>query len=134
MIDFQQKRQFKKIIYSKITLLILLITIIIVGRGTYNIYEKSRLSVNNFAAVESDYKSLKARKDMLESEINRLKTDNGIEEEIRSKFNVAKPGETVVTIINSSNTPTNTENSTKGFWSNFWSFFSTKGGSASGGK
>ena len=74
--------------------------------------------------VTREYESLKSRKDMLESEINRLKTDGGIEEEIRGKFNVAKPGETVVTVINSSGSiPTNVNNLKKGFWSNLWNVF-----------
>ena len=53
---------------------------------------------------------------MLESEIGRLKTDYGTEEEIRSKFNVAKPGETVVMVINNSSS-SNTNNSKESFWS-----------------
>ena len=61
---------------------------------------------------------------MLESEINRLKTDNGIEEEIRSKFNVAKPGETVVTVINSAtDTLTDNDTSNKSFWVSFFEIF-----------
>lgn len=124
MIDFQQKRHFKKIIYSKISFLILFILTIFLGRATYDIYKKSQLSYDNYMVVKRDYDSLNARKDMLGSEINRLKTDTGIEEEIRSKFNVAKPGETVVTVINdSSSTSLDTNNSNKGFWSNLFSIF-----------
>ena len=124
MIDFQQRRQFKKVIYSKISFIILFILVIFLGRATYDIYKKSKLSSDNYVVVKKDYESLKARKDMLESEINRLKTDYGIEEEIRSKFNVAKPGETVVTVINgSSSTSTDTSNSNKGFWSSLWEIF-----------
>ncbi len=67
---------------------------------------------------------MNARKDMLNSEIGRLKTDNGVEEEIRSKFNVAKPGETVVVVINgSSSTSSQNSSGNKGFWASFWSIF-----------
>ena len=122
MIDFQRKRQFKKVIYSKISFVILFILIILLTKATYNIYQKSKLSFDNYSQVKRDYESLKARKDMLDSEISRLKTDGGIEEEIRGKFNVAKPGETVVVIINSS-TSVDVSNSSKSFWSNLWGIF-----------
>ena len=122
MIDFQQKRQFKKVMYSKVSFLILFISVIFLVKSTYNIYKKSKLSFDNYTVVKRDYESLKDRKDMLDSEINRLKTDNGIEEEIRGKFNVAKPGETVVVVINGS-TSTETSNPNKSFWSSFWGIF-----------
>ena len=124
MTDFQQKRKFKKIIYSKLSFLVLFIFIIFLARSTYDIYKKSKLSFDNYSMVKNDYDNLNTRKNMLESEIDRLKTENGIEEEIRSKFNVAKPGETVVVIIDgSSSTSTNAKNSDGGFWSNLWGLF-----------
>jgi len=121
MIDFQQKRKFKKIIYSKIFFLILLILVIFLGRATYDIYKKYKISSDDYSVTKKDYDSLKVREDMLQSEIDKLKTDYGIEEEIRSKFNVAKPGETVVTVIDgTSSTSTDVSNSNNGFWSNLW--------------
>jgi cell division protein FtsB len=123
MIDFQQKRHIKNIIYSKVSFIILFVLVIFLGRATYDIYKKSRLSSGNYVEVKRDYESLQARKEMLESEISRLKTDNGIEEEIRGKFNVAKPGETVVTIISGSSSTSTDTNTNKGFWSNFWEMF-----------
>ena len=122
--DFQRKKQLKNIVYSKVFLVILLILAFFLGRSTYDIYKKSKLSYSNYIEVKRDYDSLIARKYMLESEMNRLATDNGIEEEIRSKFNVAKPGEVVVTIINSSgSTSTDTNSSSKSFWTSFWNMF-----------
>jgi len=122
--DFQQKRQFKKVIYSKVSYVVLIILVIFLGKATYNIYQKYKMSSENYLSTKKDYDNLKARKDMLDSEIGRLKTDTGIEEEIRSKFNVAKPGETVVVVINSSSsTSTDNNNLKEGLWSKFWKMF-----------
>ena len=121
--DFQRKKQVKNIIYSKVFLIILLILAFFLGRATYDIYKKSKLSYSNYIEVKRDYDSLVARKSMLESEMNRLATDNGIEEEIRGKFNVAKPGETVVTIINKNSTSTDANSIKKDFWSSLWGIF-----------
>ena len=87
------------------------------------IYQKYKLSSDDYSETKKSYDGLKTRDTMLGSEINRLNTDTGIEEEIRSKFDVAKPGETVVTVINSSGSlPVNVGNS-NGFWSNLWGMF-----------
>jgi len=123
MTDFQNKRKFKKIIYSKLSFVILFIVILFLGKATYNIYQKSKFSSENYMAVNQEYSELKERHSMLKSEIERLKTDNGVEEEIRGKFNVAKPGETVVTIVNSNVSNEDADNSTKGFWSKFLDIF-----------
>lgn len=123
MIDFQQKKQFKKIIYSKVFFVVFLILIIFLGRSTYDIYKRQNLSATNYSGVKKNYDGVKERKDMLEFEIERLKTDVGVEEEIRSKFNVAKPGETVVTIIAGKGTSTDASNEKSSFWSSFWGMF-----------
>ncbi|MFH1626879.1 MAG: septum formation initiator family protein [bacterium] len=116
MKNFQQKKQFHKIIYSKLSIIILLILIIFLIKPTYNIYKKSKLSSDNYNEIKKNYENLENRKNMLESGINKLKTDNGIEEEIRSKFNVAKSGETVIKIINSSSSVSTSTNKQKNFW------------------
>ena len=124
MIDFQQKRKVNKFIYSKLTFVVVLVLVIFLGRATYNIYLKSRFSYDNYISVKKDYDNLNSRKNMLESEIGRLKTDSGTEEEIRSKFDVAKPGETVVIVINgSSSSSTDIYSKGGGFWSRVWGMF-----------
>jgi len=45
------------------------------------------------------FDDIKKREGNLESQIETLKTPEGIEEEIRSKFNVVKPGEQVILIV-----------------------------------
>src|ERR1035437_2788325 len=121
MIDFQQKRKINKIIYSKVSFVILFILIIFLGKSTLDIYKKYKISSDNYNETKKEYDSLQSRKGMLSSEINKLNTESGIEEEIRSKFSVAKPGETVVTVIDSSSsTSTDGNNSRKGFWSNLF--------------
>ncbi len=103
--------------YSRITIFIFFIIVIFLVREVYDIYKKERMSAKSVASVEENYNDLKNRQNMLKSEIERLNTDKGIEEEIRSKFSVAKPGETVVVVIdNSSSTSTDSESVEKGFW------------------
>jgi len=124
MFDFQQKRKIKKIAYSRLTIFILFVLVILLGRSTYQIYKKERLSSANYNEVKKEFEDLKNRQTMLDSEITRLKTDVGMEEEIRSKFSVAKPGETVVVVVDSSSS-TSTDNNppNKSFWSKLIGWF-----------
>lgn len=124
MVDFQQKKKIRKVIYSRITILVLFIVIIFLFKAVYDIFEKERISANDVAAVERDYKSLESRQNMLKSEIDKLNTKEGIEEEIRGKFSVAKPGETVVVIVDStSSTSTSAVNSSRSLWQRFVDLF-----------
>ena len=117
MFDYQQKKKIRKVIYSKITLAVLFVAIIILAKANYSIYKKEVLSNENYNIVKNDFDSLKERKVVLESEIKRLKTSEGVEEEIRSKFDVSKPGEIVVNVIDNSSS-TLIENKNKGV--NLW--------------
>lgn len=117
MFDYQQKKKIRKVIYSKITLAVLFVAIIILAKANYSIYKKEVLSNENYNIVKNDFDSLKERKVVLESEIKRLKTNEGVEEEIRSKFDVSKPGEIVVNVIDNSSS-TLIENKNKGV--NLW--------------
>jgi cell division protein FtsB len=123
MLEFQQKRNIKNILYSKFSLVILFLLIIFLAHSTYGIYIKSKLSTEGYDKVKNQYEDLNNRKIALESEIDRLNSDIGIEEELRSKFNVAKPGETVVVVVDDKNTEQDLEkNLDNNFWE-FWNWF-----------
>jgi len=126
MLDFQQKRKFKQFFYSRVTLVFLLIFIIFIANQVYGIYEKQKLSKENLSSVKNQYEELKNREKMLTSEIDRLKTKEGMEEEIRNKFDVAKPGEQVVVITDdgSSTKVVKEENGTiSGLWNKVVGWF-----------
>ena len=123
MLEFQQKRQIKKLIYSKVSLVVLSLLIVFVAHSTYGIYKKSNLSTEGYNKVKGEYENMVNRKVVLESEIERLNSDIGVEEELRSKFNIAKPGETVVVVVDSINTNQNSlKDNNKKFWE-FWNWF-----------
>jgi cell division protein FtsB len=124
MLDFQQKRKVRKILYSKVTLCIVVLLVLLLVHSTYGVYQKEKLSATALTETANEYNSLKDRETMLNSEISKLNTDAGLEEEIRSKFSVAKPGETVVTVLGGSGNATSAANaSSKGFWQSILSWF-----------
>jgi cell division protein FtsB len=123
MLEFQQKRNIKNILYSKFSLVILFLLIIFLAHSTYGIYIKSKLSTEGYDKVKNQYEDLNNRKIALEAEIDRLNSDIGVEEELRSKFNVAKPGETVVVVVDSKNIGKDlVKDADNNFWE-FWNWF-----------
>lgn len=99
MLEFQEKRKIKKFIYSKITLFILLVLILLTLKATWGVYTKYSLTKENMEKSETNAENLLSRQDFLESEIDRLQTPAGVEQEIREKYGLVKEGEEVIVIL-----------------------------------
>jgi cell division protein FtsB len=100
MLEFQEKRKLKNLLYSKITLVILLILIAVAVNAVWGIYQKQRMAKANLAQTATTFDGLQAREKMLSSGIEKLKTEAGKEEEIREKYGLVKPGEEVIVVVN----------------------------------
>lgn len=126
MLEFQEKKKLRNILYSKVTLIALFVVLVFIARATVSVYYKQKASGENLAKAKEEVAELKKREKMLNSEIDRLKTDKGTEEEIRKKFMVGKAGEQVIVIVddNSSNKNSAVGNSEKkSIWSKLMDFF-----------
>jgi cell division protein FtsB len=102
MIPFQERKKLRKILYAKATLLVLLVVLIFVVRGTYQVYQKAHIARTEQKEVEKSFEELALHANELEQSVERLKSEQGIEGEIRQKFTVARPGEEVVVIVDES--------------------------------
>lgn len=99
MREFQEKRKLRKIIFSKKILVLLLLILFFLVYSTAKIYFKSREALSKNKEIKNELAQLNQRKSELEKENSRLETESGTEEEIREKFDVLKPGEKVVVIV-----------------------------------
>ncbi|MBI4692167.1 MAG: septum formation initiator family protein [Candidatus Terrybacteria bacterium] len=99
MREFQEKRKLRKIIFSKTTLVLLLFISFFLVFSTIKIYFKNRNVLSKNEKIKNELAQLNQRKSELEKEISRLGTESGIEEEVREKFDLLKPGEKVVVIV-----------------------------------
>lgn len=99
MHDFQKKKRIRKIMYSPITLTILAIVFAILTSGVWGVYNKMKLSVRNLEKERTEQAKLESRKSNLANSIEYLKTEQGIENEIRTKFRAVKDGEKIVVIV-----------------------------------
>lgn len=124
MYDFQQKKKIKKILYSPIVLLILAIIFVMLLRGVWGVYKKSQISYENLEREKNELNKLMAREKTLNSSIEYLKTEQGIEDEIRTKFRAVKDGEQVAVIINEgTTTPVSISTSSPSFWYKLFHLF-----------
>ena len=99
MRDFERKRKIRRVLYSPGVLLLVFALLVLVGKATWNLYAKERESRRNLDRVEAELLGLQLREEHLRADIARLKTPEGIEEEIREQFQVAKPGERMVVLV-----------------------------------
>ncbi|MDQ5893143.1 MAG: hypothetical protein QG640_154 [Patescibacteria group bacterium] len=124
MLEFQKKKKLRKVLYSPIVLLLLAILFVLLLRGVWGVYQKDRLSSGNLEKERMELEKLTLREKNLAASLDYLKTDQGIESEIRTKFRVVKEGEEVAVIIDgqieASTTPTTTPQS---FWYRLFNWF-----------
>ncbi len=99
MHDFQNRKKIRKILYSPVTLLALAIVLSILVSGVWGVYQKSKVSSENLEREKKEIGRLTERERMLTAFIDFLKTEQGVENEIRTKFRAIKEGEKVVVIV-----------------------------------
>ena len=99
MREFQQKRKFKRALFSRLSILLLLVVCFVLAKASWNVFSKERESSDKTAQAAFALEALRARETNLSSDIERLSTPQGTEEEIRENFPMAKKGEKLVIFL-----------------------------------
>lgn len=94
----RKKKKIHRFLYSRLAFGILIVLTLFIGKATWNVYTKEQESEKNLKRATEELASLEARQAQLSQKIDRLKTTEGMEAEIREQFQVAKPGEKMVVI------------------------------------
>jgi cell division protein FtsB len=123
MAQFQNKKTWKHLLYSKPTIVLLGILTLFFAYNVTGIIAKSRETDKNLSIALRELDSLQTQQANLQSSIDTLSSPKGIEDTIREKYRVVKDGEGLVVIVDDkkSENPddsSNTENSAHehGFW------------------
>jgi cell division protein FtsB len=125
MQPFQERKKLRKILYSKVTLLVLFVACVLVARGAWGVHQKALIADSERNQALKAQEELQGRAIELEASLARLRSDQGVEEELRQKFTVAQPGESVVIVVDETDkTGKNTGVSgSESFWSRVVNFF-----------
>lgn len=85
--------------HSPLALLIVFLILIVFSYNMIGLVSKERETNRNKITEMNKLEDLRAREANLNKEIDRLNTNEGIEESVREKFQVVKPGEKMVVIV-----------------------------------
>ncbi|OHA26411.1 MAG: hypothetical protein A3D52_03305 [Candidatus Taylorbacteria bacterium RIFCSPHIGHO2_02_FULL_44_36] len=108
--------------YWKISVLVILVAL--AGRAVFNIYGRYQNSRASLALAEKELVAMENKKVILEKVTTELKTEQGIEKEIRQKYQVTKGSEQLIVIVDDEQKkPTETAPKTKGLWQSILEFF-----------
>ena len=99
MLQFYEKRTLRGYLTSPIALGILGLICLFMSTVVYDRYSIEREMLAKQQDAEKNLNNLEARKVELDKKVQYLSNDRGIEAEMRRNFDVARPGEQVVIII-----------------------------------
>ena len=124
MKDFKRKKLIKNVLFSYATLFVLGVFIALMSLSVFVRFTVEREMSMRRVEAERELKELKMRAAALESKVDYLEDDRGMEAEIRGRFDVVKEGEQVVIILDDETEPqatvTNTEIVEDEPWYKFW--------------
>ncbi len=132
MFDFHEKRKIRSFLYSKVVIAGLFLVAMALSFPVYNRYTVAQDMKAKLETKRIELEEIKLRAQTLESKVDYLGNERGVEEELRNRFDVAKEGEQVIILLDDregekTNVPENssahgTENDTESKKS-FFDFF-----------
>lgn len=99
MREFQEKQKIRRRVYSRTSIIALFVLCILVAKGLTGVYAKERSSRIEVERLDIQKKELEEKLILVSAQTEILKTEKGIESEIRNKFDVVKVGERVLVVV-----------------------------------
>ena len=119
MKDFQAKRKVKRAIFSWPVVVLLVGVNLLLLKSNVQLYGKERYTADNEAQAQKEYRDVVSRQNSLTADVARLSTSEGVDLELRRKYQVVKPGEETVVIVTSAVATTSEKLEEKpGMWEN----------------
>ena len=99
MTENRERKRFWNIFYSPLALIVLLVIFLLLARSAWRVYGHEKTSAADRMRVENELALANQRAMLLKTQVDNLKTKQGVDDEIRSKFNVVKENEGVAVIV-----------------------------------
>jgi cell division protein FtsB len=129
MREYQQKHMIRTLGYSRVTLVILFLLIILLLRSIMELNDK-RIDVNKLQDDSvKEREELQKKVDKAEEQTNLISTQRGFEAYIRTTYPVVKKGEGVIVIYDDNKVPVSTVREKMTVWEHFtiwWNSFFQK--------
>ena len=112
-----------KIFHTHWKIAILIILVIFTGQTVFIDYRRYQDSRAGLALAEKEVAAMENKKAVLEESTAELKTEQGIEEAIRQKYQVTKNGERLIVIVDDEQRkPIETTEKPRGIWQTIINF------------
>ena len=98
---FRDKKRIRHAFYLRGLAILLFVALIFSLNAALGSYSKYKETKTNKIQAQMQLEKLREREENIQKEIARLKTDRGVEEEIRGQFGLARAGEGVIVIVES---------------------------------
>jgi len=105
MKEYQQRHTLKKLLYSKLSILILGIICLLMLRSVVELYGKYAKVAELKSQSEKERISLEQKLNKSQEKTDALYTDRGVEEYVRRTYPVVKQGEGVIVVYEASSSP-----------------------------
>ncbi len=109
MLEFYQKNSWRSVLRSWWLVGILFVVCVLLAFSVYDRYTIEKEMAARRIEAEKALEGLAERKNEVEEQVNYLKSERGIEAEMRRNFDVAQPDEQVVIILDPETEPSTIE-------------------------
>ena len=123
MADFYSQKKVKMFLYSHWFLSVLGIASLFFLYSAFSTMQKNRETLKNRKIAELHLEELKKEDFILNKDIESLKTNDGLERIVRSRFNVVKEGEGVIMVVDAPIINETSDEKTSGFVNFFKKIF-----------
>ncbi|MBI4121024.1 MAG: septum formation initiator family protein [Parcubacteria group bacterium] len=120
MRSIQKKQRFLRLLYSRLSLGVLLLVFLMGLSAVWNVYGKYKDAAEDRFRSKEALAGVEQRIETLKEDVERLKTEEGIEQEFRTTFGFVKRGEGVIVIVDEEGEAGVVKGAGRGFWSNVW--------------
>ncbi len=100
----QEHRTLRRTLRSPVISAVLVIVLVSITNSTWEVYKKDKVARINKEEVEKQLADLSTKRDYLIGQLNNLSTERGIENELRSKYQVTKEGERELVVVDMATT------------------------------
>ena len=99
MAGYNQRRDPMRLMWRRLVAAALVVLVLLAARGVWGVYQKSQDSHVLKTEAQAKLDDLQAREQELRTDISNLKSDRGVEAELRERYNLAAAGESVIIIV-----------------------------------
>lgn len=118
--ELERRQKLKRAVYSWPSILVAALITLLLVKGAFGIMKIERESASRVSDLERESATLALHEEELREKIERLKTPEGVVEEIKDKFSAVREGEYVAIIVDERLKATTTAEKDPGFWKRLW--------------